>query len=254
MNKIYQTFLFFFLIQLSIAAQVNTEKYRKIKDEFGFSGTASIDATINSGNNDKQEIGIEGFFDFNTEQNLFLLILKGEYGSVNGQDYSDQALAHFRYLYKLSDKVNIEFFSQLDFDNDRLLLNRKLVGIGVRPIVFKTKVSQMWFGISYMYEIEKFDLPAGSVHPEIDYENRLSSYVTFRLNIEKNVRLSSVVYFQPEIGSWDNVKVLSENSLHVDVIKNVGIRIDFKLRYDNKPPDSIKELDTRTNVGVTFSF
>jgi putative salt-induced outer membrane protein YdiY len=254
MNMIYKTFLLYIIFQTAAIAQVNTEKYRNLKDDFGFAGTASLDAEINTGNNDKQEFGIEGHFNYNTSENLFLIILKGNYGFVNGQDYSDQALAHFRYLYKLSDVFNIEFFTQFDFNNDRLLLNRKLIGGGIRPVIFRTENSQMWCGISFMYEREKFDLPINSIHASTDNESRLSSYITYRLNIEKNLKLSSVIYFQPEIGSWDDIKVLSENSILVDVIKNVGLNIEINLRYDNRPPDTIKKLDTGTNIGVTISF
>ena len=254
MKRTSITIIILLLFQQIVCAQVNTEKYRKLTESLGFSGTASIDATINTGNNDEKEVGVEGHFDYNFTKSLLLLIVKGDYGFVNGKEYSDQVLAHIRYLFRWNENLSLEIFSQYDFDKNRLLLNRKLFGGGIRPIVFRTENSQMWFGISYMYEIEKFDLTSNSIHPINDFESRLSSYITYRLNIEKNIGLSSVVYFQPEIGNWDDIKILSENSILVDVLKNVGLRIDFNLRYDSKPPDSIKKLDTKSEFGITFTF
>jgi putative salt-induced outer membrane protein YdiY len=241
-------------LTMSTFAQVNTEKYRKMKDEFGFYGTAAVELDINTGNNDKQEIGLESYLNYNAEKSLTLLILKGTYGFVNGKDYSDDALAHLRYLYKLSPSLNFEIFGQYDFDKNRLLLDRELLGGGVRLIASESDSIKMWFGLSYFYEYEKYDLNNSSVHPPENYSNRISSYITFRLNINENLKLASVVYFQPKIGEWEDLRILNDNSLLVEIAKHIGISIEFNLRLDKRPPDTIKELDTKTKVGITYRF
>lgn len=105
-----------------------------------------------------------------------------------------------------------------------------------------------------MYEHEKLDLPSNSIHPK-DYSNiRLSTYLSYFLILKKGVSIASVVYYQPKINHFADTRLLSENSLLVNLIDHMGLAVEFNLRFDSKPPDNVNALDTKTKVGFSYGF
>ena len=245
--------LLFILTQM-LFGQVNTEKYRNIEDSLGFSGLIKLDASIQTGNTDIQELGSEILLDYKKPASTILLILNGDYGWNNGKQFSDEALAHLRFVKALNQNLKFEIFTQMNYDKSLLLLFRALGGAGLRVKLLETKKSALWFGSAYMLEYERYSAPRRFIDKKKILSNRWSNYLSYNLSIQKNVNISSVIYYQPRFDLWKDTRILTENSLIVNLSGSFSLSVDFDLRYDRFTPAGIKEVDTKSKVGFIFNF
>ena len=253
-ERFYFITILFFFINTFITAQVNVEKYRQNQAQLGFSGSVELDISLNTGNKDVQELGLDGFIDFKSENYLTFLIVRGDYGWQNGVSFSDEALGHLRYIYTSSDPLKLEIFTQFDYNKQRLLLNRYLGGMGLRFNIYETPGISVKFGSAYMIELEKYDLPANSVKDNKVTAHRWSNYLTGRIKLSDNTQIALVVYIQPKITRWKDFRVLTENSLIVNISGSFSLSVGFNLRYDSDLIPDIKDTDTKTKVGLVYQF
>ncbi len=235
-------------------AQVNIEKHRKFLNGTGFSGLTSIGISAKTGNKDIQEIDLEGRLDYQAKNFYTFAVAQGEYGWQGGREFSNQALFHLRYVRNLTQVIKLEVFGQIDYNKARLLLFRIIGGAGLRFNLFRSDVSLLSYGIAGMTEHEKYDLPETAVHPVKTSVFRISNYLSYRLKLNGNASVASVVYYQPKANGFNDFRVLSENSLYVKISKKFGLSVEFNLRYDSLPPDGKKSLDTKTKLGFTVGF
>jgi len=251
--KILIYFLFLSHSYLSFA-QVNIEKYSNLKLKTGFNSNMSLYLSAKTGNTDVQEFGIDGRLNYQGNGFFSFLIGQGEYGWENGKEYSNNALLHFRYIHELSAILNPEFFTQINYNKSRLLSFRWLGGGGIRFEFITDSLTQFDIGTSYMYELENLDLTKSSIHPKNTYHHRWSNYVSYSSIIAKNSRLSVVVYLQPRIRDFSDLRILSENHFSVALTNKLSLSIKFSLRHDSDPPDGVKDLDTNTKLGLSIKL
>lgn len=235
-------------------AQINTERYRKDSDSIGFSAIADIEITAMTGNTDFQFINLGGRLNYNWGKSYTFLVADGGFGWDEGKRIFNQALLHLRHVHSLNDLLQIEVFTQTDFNKKRLLEGRELIGGGLRYKILTFDNAKFRLGASYFYEHEKYDVPANSMHGSNLFANRLSAYLTFELEIKDDVKLITVNYFQPQIGEWEDFRITSDLSLIVGLTSFVDLSVSFSLRYDAKPPETIKPTDTITKFGFSFTF
>jgi hypothetical protein len=254
--KLILNFTIFFLIVISFNsfAQINTEKFRVDTDSTGFAGIANLDINAITGNTDFQFIHLSGRLNYNWGGSYTFLIGDGGIAWDRGERIFDQALLHLRHVQDLSDILQAEVFVQTDFNKKRLLIDRKLIGAGLRFKLLKSDNFKLRLGSSYFYEHEKYDLPASSAHGNNLFANRISAYLTFEFDIKDDVKFVAIDYYQPQIGKWNNYRIIADNSLIVELSSAVNLNVSFSLRYDSKPPETIKSTDTITKFGFGFKF
>jgi hypothetical protein len=243
-----------FLISLNINAQINTERYRLDSDSIGFTGIADIEITAITGNTDFQFINLGGRLNYNWGTSYTFLVANGGLGWDDGERIFDQALLHIRHVHSITELIQVEIFTQTDFNKKRLLTERILAGGGLRFRILKLDNFKFRLGTLYFYEHEKYDLPAKSIHGNNLFANRLSTYITFEFEIKDDVKLVLINYIQPQIGKWDDYRIISDNSLIVELSSFVFLNVGFNLRYDSRPPETIKATDTFTKFGFGFKF
>ncbi len=248
------TLIIIFYVFNFAAAQVNTEKFRVDSDSIGFSGNVNISGTVITGNTDFQLLSVNTRLNYNFGKDYIFFVGDAGYGWEDKKAFSNQALAHLRYVLAANDFLQLEFFTQLDYNKKRLLLSRELAGAGVRLKLLTTSNFKIRYGLAYMFEHEKYDLPENSIHAKITNINRLSSYVTFSELIKNGFTFISDTYFQPKIDEWKNYKLISDNSFVTELSALFDMSFGINLRYDSRPPDTIKKLDTVTKFGLTFKF
>ena len=235
-------------------AQVNTEKFRASDDSTGFMGSVDISATAVTGNTDFQIISADTRLEYNWGTNYVFFVGSAGYGWQNKEAFSNQALAHLRDVQTLNDFLQIEAFLQFNYNKKRLLLSRELAGAGLRFRLISEKSIQIRCGIAYMFEHEEYDLPSSSVHGRLTDANRVSSYATFNIELKDGFNFVSVTYYQPKIGEWNDIKAISDNTFVSELSSLLDLTFGVSLRYDSKPPDTVKKLDTITKFGLSFKF
>ena len=235
-------------------SQVNTEQYRKDSVKLGFTGNLNFEAVAITGNTDFQLLDIGGRLNYNYGDDYTFLVLDAGYGWESGDPFVGQLFAHLRHVITPSDFYQFELFTQYDNNKKRLLLNRELMGGGIRLRLLTGDDFKFRFAVAYMFEAEDYDLPASSNHGNSTKAHRMSSYLTFNYDLQENLSFVSVTYYQPKLDSWDDYKIVSENALNIDAGKLVDLYIKFNVRYDSFPPDGIKKTDTTTKMGISFKF
>ena len=247
-----------FVVQVFISnrsiAQINTERYREDSDSLGISAIADLEITAITGNTDFQFIHLGGRLNYNWGESYTFLVGNGGFGWDEGESIFDQALLHLRNVQFINDVIQAEGFIQTDFNKKRLLTERELIGAGFRFRIFKTDGFKIRLGTTFFYEHENYDVPANSVHGSNLYANRFSTYLTFEYEIKESIKLFLVNYFQPQIGKWEDYRIISDNSLIVGLSSFVDLQVSFNLRFDSRPPESIKNTDTYTKFGFSFKF
>lgn len=139
----------------------------------------------------------------------------------------------------LSDLIQAETFTQTNFNKKRLLTQRELIGAGLRFRLFKFNDFKLRLGTSYFYEHEKYNVPANSLHGNNLFANLLSGYITLEFEIKDGVKLVAINYFQPWVGKWNDHRIISDNSLVIELSPFVNVKVGFNFRYDSRPPETI---------------
>jgi putative salt-induced outer membrane protein YdiY len=242
------------IYSILIFPQVNTEQYRKDSVKIGFTGNLNLEAVAITGNTDFQLLDIGGRLNYNYGDDYTFLVLDAGYGWESGDPFVGQMFAHLRHVITPAQLYQLELFSQYDNNKKRLLLNRELIGGGIRLRLLTADNFKFRIGIAYLFEAEDYDLPAFSIHGNSTNTNRMSSYLTFNYDLQENLSFVSVTYYQPKLNDWNDYKLVSENALVVDSGKLVDLYIKFNVRYDSFPADGIKKTDTVTKMGISFKF
>jgi hypothetical protein len=235
-------------------AQVNTERFREDEDSVGFSGFIDLEGILAAGNTDFQLISLGSRLNYNWGDDYTFFIADGGYGWENGNAFVGQILAHLRHVITTANLLQIELFTQFDNNKKRLLLARELLGGGLRFRMLKTEHFKFRLGTAYMFETERYDLPENALHPKTTSLNRFTSYITLSFELNKTISLISTTYYQPNITDFNDYKLFSENALLVDAGEVFDFFIKFNLRYDSRPPDTIKNNDTFSRIGFSFKF
>jgi hypothetical protein len=243
-----------FILVSTTFAQVNIEKYNNLNSANGVISKISVYFNSKTGNTDIQEFGLDSRLSYMGEGLHTLMIGQGSLGWKDGKQYSNNALIHLRFLKEFQSIISPEVFTQIDYDKKRLLLFRSLVGGGVRFSLFKDSLASFNYGSSYMFEYEKLDLPENSNHLNQTYNSRWNNYISYSNFISSNSRFSLAVYFQPRFDKFNDFRILSENFISVNISSKLAISLNFSLRYDSKPPDTIKNFDTNISMGITINL
>jgi putative salt-induced outer membrane protein YdiY len=255
MHKLFTiTVLILTTLNITLIAQVNTERYREDEDSLGFSGFVDIEGILATGNTDFQLLSLGSRLNYNWGNDYTFLIGDGGYGWENGEEFVDQLFIHLRHVITTSELLQIEFFTQFDNNKKRLLLARELFGGGLRFKLLKSEHFKFRIGTAYMYEIEKYDLPENSVHPTKTSLHRFSSYATLQYSLNKTLSFISTTYYQPAFTELSDYKLFSENAIMIDAGRSFTFFIKFNLRFDSRPPDTVKDFDTYSRIGFSFKF
>lgn len=253
-SHIYFCFLLLFILHSKSFSQVNTEKFRQNADSTGLTENFNVEGTAITGNTDFQFISLGGNLNYNWGNDYTFLVIDGGIGWKDGESFSNQALMHLRHVVSTGGILQLEIFTQYDFNKDRLLLNRELIGGGIRLKIYTNESFKIRYGLAYMFEHELYELPFISRGDRNIFTHRVSSYATLEIELQKYLLFSSVTYFQPDVEDLSDYRIISENTFKVIMGKLVDLNIKFNLRYDSLPPETVKKLDIISKFGLSFKI
>jgi hypothetical protein len=184
------------------------------------------------------------------------LIIRGNAGWKSGNRYANSGLAHLRHICWLGENLQPEVFTQFEYNKQRLMLFRGLFGGGVRISILKNDKSRLWWGTSMMYEHERLDIKENdsSEHRRVVDVFRWSNYISSGFDLTDNVKWTLTTYFQPQIDKFEDIRILTDTNFNVGLSKKLSLDVSFRFRYDSRPPESVKSLDTVLLTGLALSF
>jgi hypothetical protein len=239
----------------SVHAQVNIESLRREDPPEGLSGSLGGDLNITTGNVDFVSINANARLNRVRGTLTELLIGQGGLGFLGRNRFATSGLLHYRQTYRLASWIGPEWYAQADYDRSLLLDLRALIGSGARFDFARGTWGRFGAGLSLMLEHERFALPEAAVHPSTTTEIRNSTFVTLRIVPGQQLVVSSTTYLQPALGDpTGDLRVLENLRIATALTERLQLTVTFDMRYDSEPPDGVSSLDTRTRMGVTFTY
>ncbi|MFC1557790.1 DUF481 domain-containing protein [candidate division KSB1 bacterium] len=256
--RLFTIFAFNFSILLIFLshtyAQVNIEKFRDKEKKKDFSGYVELDLSSRTGNVDITKINFENLNNYIWKSMNTFLVIRSALGWEDGEQYINEGLIHLRQVFRSGADLQPEIFAQTDYNKERHLSFRGLIGGGLRFSIYKSKKTELWWGTDIMQEYERLDLKKNNGNEKVDNITRWSNYLAANIIFNENVRLTWTTYFQPYISDFKDIRILSEKGMLVGLNKHLSLDIAFRMRYDSQPPKDTKSLDTALKTGLVLHF
>ena len=265
--KKFSLIILLFLLSFSLSAQlVNIEKKRKDYKQ-GFQGNISFSFNIIQNTRKIIQGSNTVHLQYVAKKHTFLLL--NDYSimkltnSTDNFDLINKNFQHFRYNYSIVDtnKINFEFFTQRQQNKIKYLDIRFLLGTGFRFSIVDNDYMSFYVASLIMYENEVLSDSEKTTTKMVKGD----FYMTFALNLTKNVYFSNVTYYQPalfDMGAmtnfepFDDFRLFSESSFSFIIFKNLEFSTLFELAYDSRPPEELKDQPLFYNFKnkLTFKF
>ncbi|PIE42665.1 MAG: hypothetical protein CSA49_00025 [Gammaproteobacteria bacterium] len=244
---------------LNANAIKNIESQRLTPIEEGMSGHVELKIDGKSGNSDEQDYGLSGRINHQQGKDLIFIIASKAYEKSNGRKDTDKSFIHGRWVHNLQEPMASEVFAQYQDNEFTRLLSRYLIGGGIRYTMIQDTDINLILGAGAFYMKEKEDL--GSYQTSENY-SRLSSYASYKHQLNKNVSIISTAYVQPRIGRMDDYNILLNGSLLTRLNEQLKLKLAVNVTYDSEPPRNlattpvidVKSTDTEYSVSFVYQF
>jgi hypothetical protein len=242
------------ILPSSASAQVNTENMLPSADTEGLELSFALTAGLNRGNSEFTSLGSNIRLDWQ-DSSTFTSFLVGniDYKEGNDSKIAHKGFLHLRGIYNLWDWAAPEAFAQKQFNAFTNLIDRTLLGGGIRFIIMDSEGepdsvthSDLMVGIGAMYENELLGSPAG-YRTEIP---RSTNYINYKLRTPGGIGFSTVAYYQPSLTFTDDWRSMATASLTFPIIKGLSFIVNFDYSYDNEPPTDINKYDYELTNGL----
>ena len=248
MIKKYAFLYLVFSIASSFAQLVNVESRRMQTDSILFA--LKNDFSLSYNNNNGQTIyNISNQLATQKKSKDFkkIYFLLGNYNIIKSgsKNFVNSWLLHFRFNYKLSEKLQLESFVQSQQNKLLDISNRNLVGIGMRYHMISKNAIQLFVANAYMYEIEKSDL-----FQETFYNHRNSSYLTLSALLPRNnVTITNTIYYQPLYKDITNYRILEQLKVSVPISKKFHISGALNYYFTSATPTQKHQYTSNIRIG-----
>ena len=251
----------FLFTQISYALAIsNIENERLNLPDEGLSGKLSLSSNGKTGNQEERNDEAGAKVIYRRQDDIFMILAEKEYGSKHNTKTTNNSFLHGRWTHLLNDTWSVEAFAQREEDEFDNLTSRTLAGGGGRYLVAHQKdVYSLVFGLGAFHEVEKQNLVS---YNETDKLWRMNSYYTYKYQIHDNLLFVNTTYYQPSTNNWSDFRVLFDSGLHIKIVKNVDISINYKLTHDSQPAKNLSvnppinnfKTNTEYKTSLSYSF
>lgn len=216
------------------------------------------------GNIDSDSLYASSTSTLRTKRNLFLLMLKRDFGTYEGEVSSDSIFGHLRYAFYFTRRWSWEFFGQKDQDEFKRNAGRTLFGSGIRYQTNITRDLTFATSLSYLVENEKFvpyeelsETEDGQSTFYIDKDRetpRLGAmaYMNYYFNDDSGFTLTAES--QPAVKEIDNYKALYEATIFFDYNQNISLSFTYQHSHNSLPPYGVEKIDTSTDNSLMLNY
>ena len=177
--------------------------------------------------------------------------INGEYGKTNNQTDTNNIYLHIRHIHALNAKtLRAEGFVQVQSDRFKQIRRRSLLGADLR------------YKLEFLKNAKGY-IAGGLMGEKIDYistvdsdENniRVSSYLSYSIDLTKDAQLSALVYYQPKVDDFNDYINTNKVTLELKVYKELYLNFGISYDIDSKPPVGVKSNDFTQNTSFIYKF
>jgi hypothetical protein len=251
--RIATLLIFIFLGFTSQAQLVNIETKRMHSDSTRF--VLKSDLLFNyTDNNDvyvlQFDSNITTQFKSKDLNKTYFLVLNYNLVRTEEKDVQNAWFLHARYNRELSELFRLEAFIQNQNNTQLTIIRRNLVGVGLRLKLINTERTNVYFGNSYMYEIEQLN-----GMDQWFYNHRNSSYLSLNQSFKKiHLDLIGTAYFQPLYRDLGNHRVLGQFKAEIPLTNHISLSALYNYFFTNFSSELQNDLSSTINVGITFGI
>jgi hypothetical protein len=163
---------------------------------------------------------------------------------------TNKGFIHLRTTKNILKNYQMEVFTQYEFNEFLLLIDRYLLGAGLRIGFNNNKLSTTYLGVGLMIENETYDL---------DEENeksllRSTNYIKNNIALSANIELNNTAYFQIASDDFNDYRILYDGGLDFHVNESFAFTIELNYRYDNDPHGDLGRSYIQISNGMSFNF
>ena len=208
----------------------------KISLNLGFDGS--------SGTVDRTNYSIGTRFDFNNEVWNRFLIFNYSRREKDERINEDNTFLHLRFARKISSIIAAEFFIQTNEKPLEKIEERNLIGIGLRL----SPIKNLRLGVGLFDKNEK--------RINLDERNtvRANTYLNYLFNISNNTSINTLIYFQPDVEDFSEIRSLLRLSLKVKATDNFFININYEYVHDSSPPIGTDKKNSKYGFKIGYEF
>lgn len=238
--KKYILLYFLFLLPLfSIAQIVNIEAKRKLinADTTGWFGSTDLGFNFNENGRTILTLTANATVEYLDGDNRWLALTNYRVVRADEQDFVNQGFQHLRYNRYWTEKVTWEAFGQAQYDERLTLKFRGLLGTGPRFQLINGKRGDLHLGTLYMFQYEEL-----TENNTIYRDHRLSSYLSYRLNLGRNLTLSGTSYYQPLLTDLRIARLSSQTTLLFKITEKLSFNSAFNISLDSRLSEAVEDV------------
>ncbi|MFZ4785608.1 MAG: DUF481 domain-containing protein [Flavobacteriales bacterium] len=228
---------------------VNIEQARIHLDTTGWAGIAHANFQAQKYNNLLFSSSLRGSVQHRIDKRIWLYLVDGGFSVADQVQFNNNALAHVRYNYLLSDFLQWETFTQLQQNRLLGLDRRYLTGTGMRMIISETDRAKIYFGLMGMLELER-----AKPSPRTFAYGRTSTYLSFTWKEVGKWAVSSTMYFQPLMDNIKDYRFSGQHAFAFALNEQWSFRLEITHFYDSRPPQDFVEGNFSSTFGIAYDF
>lgn len=229
---------------------LNTERFQLSEVE-GFHVSADFSVNGQRGNSDVLNVSSSGIVGTRTGPHWIRFIFGGRFLSNEERSILDSQFGQVRYSYIVTDRTRSFHFVQAQKNESLRLRSRWLVGSGVRHTVFEGDHASLSVGAGLMGEWER--LNADAVGPDESRRRdalRMANQAVYSYDLNSGARVLNILYLQPEVGDWSNLRILNDLGLLVPISSWLRVTLSAEWRRDTRPPSELERDDLSFSVSL----
>ena len=237
------------MFSLSLFAYIDLQP-KRVGEVGPLEGDIALDGSLARGNTNKESLSLSAKMQRGSNVDKYLFITSYTYGQSQNVKDTNKAIAHLRYTHTLLKSVDIEIFTQLEYNEFQSLKNRSLLGSNIRK---ELGVGYKFFvGLGLMYS---YTQPIEIKQNDIIYRRiKLNSYMAYTYQFNTIVKLNHVVFYQPNVESLDDFTLFCYLQLQSKLTEALSFGIDVKYEYNATPYSGRMMQDLTAKAGIDYRF
>ena len=243
-NSKLLTFISLIIFSFSLESQIVDIETSRKENLIGNKLSLNLGFDGSSGTVDRTNYSIGARLDFNNENWNRFLILNYSRREKDDKINEDNTFLHLRFAKKISSLIAAEFFIQTNEKPLEKIEERNLIGLGLRF----SPTQNLRLGIGVFDENEK--------RINLDERNtlRANSYLNYLVNISNNTSLNALIYFQPDVEDFSELRSLLRLGLRVKATDNFFITINYEYAHDSSPPIGTDKKNSKYGFKIGYEF
>ena len=178
----------------------------------------------------------------------FFLIASMHYAKKKDITIKDKSFYHFRFIRYFSDTFRYDLFFQEQSNIFKLLKHRLLMGGSLGKNVLESSLFSYDINLGLMHEYESLSTDI------VTRLIRLTHFQQLYMSITESLQLYTIFYYQPDILSFDDYRLLLENKCVLTLTEYLNYSLTLHFDYDSVVEDSLSSYDIAIKQFISFKF